>query len=423
MVEENKTKLSWKEKLIGLGLLASAGYGLLSAGFTIIDWATPTKKQGEVIALTEQPFIVSVDSKLEKSFEDTLQKTPKLEEIWRVDGKTGDEKAVNEQYFERSLTSDSIKCSIQNIWNSGFLKKSDELKQAIENNKYCLAKRVENANGRYVPGDQLILFNHKSFVDNFYPERRFGWAQSDRHKKIFGKHVHELECWLAETTVHELFHDFWHTILNEDERKKFETNMYELHQLREQMSKGISSYIDQAGSSLKNPHIEKLKSTELVINYTGLFFIEGYRRVVTNELQGRIQRLRDYSLTEKFADKKEALEKEYKELEEVVKYVNNEYRQEILDIILKKNPDTLKGIKTPESFFYIDDLLGKKLAAYSETIYKRRNENTNKFFCGVEGFAFMAGMLFEERDLKILPPTLKPFYERFIDFEKVFSEK
>lgn len=426
MSEQNNPKLSWKEKLAVFGILGFAGYGFISACSTIIDWVTPKKKQ-EVIALAEKeqkPFSIRLDAGLEKTFEDTLQKSPKLEEVFHVDGKTGDQKTVNVQYFELKLTDDSLRHALQNLWKSGFLKKNNEVKQAIESNTYWLVKRVENASGRYIPGDQLILFNHESFVDMIHPNRpKFVWMQSPRHQKIFGNHIHELECSLAETIVHELFHDFWYTILNEDERQKFESSMFELYQLREQMSNGISPHVDQAGRSLKNPHIEKLKSTELVINYTGLFFVENYRKIIASEIQSRIPRLRDYSITEKFADKKQELEKEYKELEGIVEYLTKKYRREILDIILKENPDALKGIQTAEAFFYIDDLLGKKLNEYSDIIYKRRNENTNKFFCGVEGFAFMAGMLFEERDLKILPSTLQPFYERFIDFEKAFSEK
>ncbi len=102
---------------------------------------------------------------------------------------------------------------IKNVFNSGFLKQTNEVKKEILNNSYGIFKHETQ-----LCDDGLACFIHNSYSVNYkavdtilFDEENFCEKNEDLAKIVF----------LNETLTHELFHDFWYNLLTDEERQMF----------------------------------------------------------------------------------------------------------------------------------------------------------------------------------------------------------
>lgn len=117
--------------------------------------------------------------------------------------------------YRRTAGKITIERLLTEVWTSGFLRKNELIEEEILNNNYGVfrgdseSSSLEKHPARYIKvkgqKDKVMLstslFSHFVFNSN-------------------GRTVHRtLDRRIKATLIHELFHDFWHNIL--DERKKF----------------------------------------------------------------------------------------------------------------------------------------------------------------------------------------------------------
>ena len=103
------------------------------------------------------------------------------------------------------------------IWDSGFLDRNERIKEEIVNNNYGIFKKLsERAN--FAAG-RACFIREKDQQDKILLNRRlFPHLAIIPGKDAF---LTEMDKRIKATLVHELFHDFWHNILNPKERYWF----------------------------------------------------------------------------------------------------------------------------------------------------------------------------------------------------------
>jgi len=108
---------------------------------------------------------------------------------------------------------ESIESLLAEIWKSGFLRKNELIKKEILNNNY----------GLFHKGREFSSLKKRRA---YYIKEKVKKDRVMLNKNLFyhigldskGKYIIPIEKKIKATIVHELFHDFWHNIL--DERKK-----------------------------------------------------------------------------------------------------------------------------------------------------------------------------------------------------------
>jgi len=427
--QEQNRKLTWKERFLVYSVFGLAIYGaacLMYQAWAPIVRSKSHQEKIEPVTKKEESQITQFSIKLkdisEELFEDTLDKIFVEEKIKNIEGID----VIEPAYTKRKITEKTIDLVLSKLW-SGFLKNNPEIKAEIEDNKYAVGVIDEKYTGKY--GKELIMFNTEHFSD--VKVQNFRQMDEDIHKKRIGQHDCPLECRLGEVVVHELFHDFWHQLLMEQDRKDFEKAIYKSYTQLEGMITKIEKLIYKTAGSMKNPEIEKLRELRFgIANYNRLFFDHEYRMQIACGIWETARYLNGLSEKSGFENVKKQLNKETAELFKLRDYLTGAsvtkvktYREDIIENIIQQHPDALPGIKTAEEFFALEELLGPKMKNYQKNVYKNESELTAQYFCGVEGFAFLADIVYQERNLNALPSEVRPLYKRFIDFQKLGPEK
>lgn len=184
----------------------------------------------------------------------------------------------------------TIESLLAEVWTSGFLRKNELIEEEILNNNYGIfrgdseSSSLKKSRGRYIKEkgqkDKVMLstslFSHFALNSN----RRIVRRTLDKRIKA--------------TLIHELFHDFWHNIL--DERKKFlfsiEAEIFFLEAMMAEKKQDKVMFLRNAG--LNEPSKDDFKPydelQDLKENYTDqkFFGTELYSIIADRAFSGKM---------------------------------------------------------------------------------------------------------------------------------------
>jgi hypothetical protein len=192
--------------------------------------------------------------------------------------------------YRRTADKITIESLLAQVWTSGFLRKNELIEKEILNNNYGVfrgdseSSSLENHRARYIKvkgqKDKVMLstslFSHfvrssNSLIVHRTPDRR-----------------------IKATLVHELFHDFWHNVL--DERKKFlfsiEAEIFFLEAMMAEKKQDKMMFLRNAG--LNEPSKDDFKPydelQDLKVNYTDQKFFgsELYSIIADRAFSGKM---------------------------------------------------------------------------------------------------------------------------------------
>lgn len=184
----------------------------------------------------------------------------------------------------------TIESLLAEVWTSGFLRKNELIAEEILNNNYGVfrgdseSSSLENHRARYIKekGEKDKVMLSTSLFSHFV-------LSSNRMT------VHRtLDRRIKATLIHELFHDFWHNIL--DERKKFlfsiEAEIFFLEAMMAEKKQDKVMFLRNAG--LNEPSKYDFKPydelQDLKVNYTDQKFFgsELYSIIADRAFSGKM---------------------------------------------------------------------------------------------------------------------------------------
>ncbi len=192
--------------------------------------------------------------------------------------------------YRQTANKITIESLLAEVWTSGFLRKNELIEEEILNNNYGVfrgdseSSSLEKSRARYIKiqgqKDKVMLstslFSHFVFISNGMTVNR----TLDRRIKA--------------TLIHELFHDFWHNIL--DERKKLlfsiETEIFFLEAMMAEEKQDEVMFLRNAGliEPSKNDFKPYAELQDLKVNYTDqkFFGTELYSIIADRAFSGKM---------------------------------------------------------------------------------------------------------------------------------------
>ena len=126
----------------------------------------------------------------------------------------------------RNPNKKTIERLLAEIWNTGFINRSKIVEEEIKNNKYGIFKKT-NAEA-YFDVDRACYAKTKGQRDKILLNKRlFPHFEAVKGREIIRT---GLDKRIKATLVHELFHDFWHNLLNSGERDWFSIKVKEFYE-------------------------------------------------------------------------------------------------------------------------------------------------------------------------------------------------
>jgi hypothetical protein len=192
--------------------------------------------------------------------------------------------------YRHTADKKTIESLLAQVWTSGFLRKNELIEKEILNNNYGVfngdsessslemhrARYIKDKGGKDIVMLSTCLFSH--FVLSF--NRKAVHRTLDKRVKA--------------TLIHELFHDFWHNIL--DERKKFlfsiEAEIFFLEAMMAEKKQDKVMFLRNVG--LNEPSPDDFKPydelQDLKVNYTDQKFFgsELYSIIADRTFSGRM---------------------------------------------------------------------------------------------------------------------------------------
>ncbi len=192
--------------------------------------------------------------------------------------------------FRKTADKITIENLLAEVWASGFIRKNELIEEEILNNNYGVfrgdseSSSLENHRARYIKekGEKDKVMLSTSLFSHFVlgPKRRVVHRTLDRRIKA--------------TLIHELFHDFWHNIL--DERKKFlfsiEAEIFFLEAMMAEKKQDKVMFLRNAGLTepSKNDFKPYDELQDLKVNYTDRKFFgsELYSIIADRAFSGKM---------------------------------------------------------------------------------------------------------------------------------------
>jgi hypothetical protein len=125
---------------------------------------------------------------------------------------------LKEQAAERQFVSrDAVEYILSEIWSSGFLCRDPRIEEEISNNLYGVFRK-QRRKAAHIRGRAYFLAKNDG-PDRIMLSRKI-FAHYDYYKKE-GPVCYLMDYRAAATMVHELFHDFWYNLMNDEIRTLF----------------------------------------------------------------------------------------------------------------------------------------------------------------------------------------------------------
>lgn len=192
--------------------------------------------------------------------------------------------------YRNTADKTTIESLLAEVWTSGFLRKNELIEEEILNNNYGIFREDSKSSSLKKPRARYI--KEKGQKDKvMLSTSLFSHFVSNSNRRI----VHRaLDKRIKATLIHELFHDFWHNIL--DERKKFlfsiEAEIFFLEAMMAEKKQDKVMFLRNAG--LNEPSKGDFKPydelQDLKVNYTDQKFFgsELYSIIADRAFSGKM---------------------------------------------------------------------------------------------------------------------------------------
>jgi hypothetical protein len=181
----------------------------------------------------------------------------------------------------------TIEGLLYEIWDSGFIRKNDLTQKEILNNAYGVfrkaPKTLSEPEGRAYyekrKGKKDLLMLNSSLFGHLEPAKKQPHMDKVRVKK--------LDREIRATLVHELFHDFWHNIL--DQRKRFlfsvEAEIFFIELMLSKSEHQKQQFLDYIGTGLQASL--DFESFEVLLEIQDIYSLEKISTELFSILAGR----------------------------------------------------------------------------------------------------------------------------------------
>jgi len=192
--------------------------------------------------------------------------------------------------YRNTADKTTIESLLAKVWTSGFLRKNELIEEEILNNNYGIFRENNKSSSLKKPRARYI--KEKGQKDKvMLSASLFSHFVRSSNRRI----VHRtLDRRIKATLIHELFHDFWHNIL--DQRKKFlfsiEAEIFFLEAMMAEKKQDKVMFLRNAG--LNEPSKDDFKPydelQDLKVNYTDQKFFgsELYSIIADRAFSGKM---------------------------------------------------------------------------------------------------------------------------------------